>query len=120
MPYDSIDAAKNAGFPTSAEDLDLTLAQINKLAEIYDAIKEAGTADNPMAVAWGQWKDLYKKEGTVWVEQAGNRHIHLGHNRLSIQDLSMIEQGNRLDEVFKDYRKEVEQVDDVVIIGVKA
>lgn len=38
---------------------------------------------------------------------------------LSIQDLPMIEQGNRLDEVFEDYRKELEQIDDVVIIGVK-
>ena len=39
---------------------------------------------------------------------------------LLILDLSMIEQGNRLDEVFTDYRKEVEQIDDVVVIGVKA
>jgi len=39
---------------------------------------------------------------------------------LSVQDLSMIEQGNRLDEVFTDYRKELEQIDDVVVIGVKA
>ena len=39
---------------------------------------------------------------------------------LSIQDLSMIEQGNRLDEVFTDYRREEEQIDDVVVIGVKA
>jgi len=39
---------------------------------------------------------------------------------LSIQELSMIEQGNRLDEVFTEYRKEVEQIDDVVVIGVKA
>jgi serine phosphatase RsbU (regulator of sigma subunit) len=39
---------------------------------------------------------------------------------LSIQDHSMLEQGNRLDEVFADYRKELEQVDDVVVIGVKA
>ncbi len=39
---------------------------------------------------------------------------------LTVQDLSMIEQGNRLDEVFADYRKEVEQIDDVVVIGVKA
>ncbi len=39
---------------------------------------------------------------------------------LSVQDLSMIEQGNRLDEVFTDYRKEVEQIDDVVVIGIKA
>jgi len=39
---------------------------------------------------------------------------------LSVQDLSMIAQGNRLDEVFTEYRKEVEQIDDVVVIGVKA
>lgn len=39
---------------------------------------------------------------------------------LSVQNISMIEQGNRLDEVFTDYRKEVEQIDDVVVIGVKA
>jgi serine phosphatase RsbU (regulator of sigma subunit) len=39
---------------------------------------------------------------------------------LSVQDLSMMDQGNRLDEVFQDYRKNVEQVDDVVVIGVKA
>lgn len=39
---------------------------------------------------------------------------------LSVQDLSMIEQGNRLDEVFTDYRLDLEQIDDVVVIGVKA
>jgi serine phosphatase RsbU (regulator of sigma subunit) len=39
---------------------------------------------------------------------------------LHIQDLSMIKQGKRLEEVFTDYRKEAEQVDDVVVIGVRA
>ena len=39
---------------------------------------------------------------------------------LSVQHLSMIEQGNRLDEVFIEYRLGVEQIDDVVVIGVKA
>ena len=39
---------------------------------------------------------------------------------LSVQDLSMLEQGNRLDEVFSEYRNNFEQVDDVVVIGVKA
>jgi hypothetical protein len=33
---------------------------------------------------------------------------------------SIIKLGNRLDEVFTDYRKEVEQSDDVVVRGVKA
>ena len=68
MPYESIQKAKDAGFPTSAEGIDLTLGQVNKLAELYDAIKKAGTADNPMAVAWTAWKELYKKEGDKWVE----------------------------------------------------
>ena len=72
MPYESIQAAKDAGFPTSAEGVDLTLSQINRLAEIYDAIKKAGTADNPMAAAWTQWKKLYKKQVDKWVELSGN------------------------------------------------
>lgn len=38
---------------------------------------------------------------------------------LSVQNLSMIEQGNHLDEVFEEFRKELEQVDDVVVIGVR-
>ena len=39
---------------------------------------------------------------------------------LSIQELSMIDQGKSLDEAFEDYRKEIEQVDDVVVIGVRS
>ncbi len=38
---------------------------------------------------------------------------------LSIQHLNMIDQGKYLDESFEAYRKDVEQVDDVVVIGVK-
>lgn len=68
MPYNSIQAAKDAGFPTSVEGVDLTLAQINKLSEIYDAVKEAGTAKEPFAVAWTAWKKLYRKERDRWVE----------------------------------------------------
>ena len=75
MPYESIQAAKDAGFPTNAEGIDLTLSQINKLAEIYDAIKVAGTADNPMAAAWTQWKKLYKKQVDKWVELSGDKRI---------------------------------------------
>jgi len=69
MPYNSIAAAKRAGFPTTAEGIPLTLAQINKLAEIYDAIKKAGTAKEPFAVAWSTWKKLYKKVGKKWVKR---------------------------------------------------
>lgn len=68
MPYSSIEGAQKAGFPTSAEDIALTLEQINNLAEIYDSVKEAGTAENPMAVAWTTWKKTHKKEGDKWVK----------------------------------------------------
>ena len=78
MPYDSIADAKAAGFPTSADGIDLTISQVNRLAEIYDAIKSAGTADNSMAVAWTQWKELYKKEADKWVELSQSRNTHNG------------------------------------------
>jgi hypothetical protein len=68
MPFNSIDVARDAGFPTSAEGADLTLTQINKLADIYDDIEEAGTAETPMLVAWTQWKKLYTKTDGRWVE----------------------------------------------------
>ncbi len=38
---------------------------------------------------------------------------------LEIQNLDMIDQGKKLDEVFEAYRADIEQVDDVVVIGVK-
>ena len=104
MPYDSIDAAKNAGFPTSAENIDLTLAQINKLAEIYDAVKKAGTADNPMAVAWAQWKELYNKQGTAWVEQSGGIDIPDGMEAatLAFGSLNKITEDQNGDTIFHD------------------
>lgn len=38
---------------------------------------------------------------------------------LSIQDISMMEQGIKIHEVFEEYRSDTDQVDDVVVIGVK-
>jgi serine phosphatase RsbU (regulator of sigma subunit) len=38
---------------------------------------------------------------------------------LEIQDIGMIEQGKKLDEIFEAYRADIEQVDDVVVIGVR-
>jgi hypothetical protein len=104
MPYDSIDSAKGAGFPTSAEDLDMTLAQINKLAEIYDAIKKAGSAENPMAVAWTQWKEIYKIEDGSWVEQSGTQNIPDGMNAatLSFGSLNKITDEPIVDTIFHD------------------
>ena len=67
MPFPSIDAAKDAKFPTSADGITLTLPQLNKLAELYDAIKESGNADEPFAVAWTQWKKIYRKDDDHWL-----------------------------------------------------
>ena len=38
---------------------------------------------------------------------------------LSVQDLPMLEQGLKINEVFEAYRSDTDQVDDVVVIGVK-
>ena len=67
MPYESIADARKAGFPCSVDDIGLTLAQINKLAEFYDTFKGRKNIENPMATAWKQWKEAYKKEGDKWV-----------------------------------------------------
>lgn len=68
MPYRSIREARGSGFPTTAEGLPMSLAQINHLARIYDAIKETGSAKYPFAVAWSSWKDIYEIEGDGWVK----------------------------------------------------
>ena len=67
MPFTTISTAKEAGFPTTAEDIPLTLSQINKLASIYDAIKKSGSAKESFAAAWTQWKKIYRKEGDKWI-----------------------------------------------------
>jgi len=38
---------------------------------------------------------------------------------LEMQELSMYEQGVKLNEIFEEYKKDVEQVDDVLVIGVR-
>lgn len=67
MPYSTIAEAKEAGFPTTINKVNLTLPQINHLAEIYDGIKKGGGADEPMAVAIAQFKDTYKIEDGKWI-----------------------------------------------------
>lgn len=84
MPYNSISDAKSAGFPTSAEGIDLTLSQINKLARIYDAIKAGKKVDNPMAVAWTQWKKLYSKSGDQWSANSEHDSIPEGYEPSSL------------------------------------
>ena len=70
MPYDSIEAAKKAGFPTSAEGIDLTLEQVNIKKE---------TAENsgkwiPVAKA-NQTKQLGNGGKVILTEEALKRSI---------------------------------------------
>jgi len=68
MPYKTIKSAEEAKFPTVVDDVPLTLGQINRLAELYDAIKESGSADSPMAVAMTQWKKEHRKSDDTWIK----------------------------------------------------
>lgn len=108
MPYSSIAAAKNDGFPTQAEDVPMTLAQINKLAEIYDSIKEAGGARNPFAVAWTQWKELYRKMADKWVA----RKKETAYERLT--DVEIMATGDWVDSEGKKTGYTNKDLDDIV------
>jgi hypothetical protein len=104
MPYDSIDAARKAGFPTSLDDIDMTLAQINKLAEIHDAIKKTGSAYDPMAIAWDQWRTQYRQAHTKWIEQSGAQNLPEGTTAamLSFGSLNKITEDPNGDTIFHD------------------
>ena len=47
----------------------LTLAQVNHIARMADAIKKESPNVNEWAVAKSQFKKLYKKEGDAWIEK---------------------------------------------------
>lgn len=67
MPVSKISEA-----PANIRELDnvkLTLAQINYILRVYDALKEKGEVDSPMAVAIAQFKDNYKVSGGKWVKK---------------------------------------------------
>jgi len=66
LPWDSIENVP-ANIRTH-QGVKLTLAQANRWAALFDAIKAAGGAENPAAVAWAQWNREYKKseDGTKW------------------------------------------------------
>ena len=50
------------------DDVKLTLAQINSILRVYDALKEKGEVDNPMAVAIAQFKKANHKSDGKWVK----------------------------------------------------
>jgi hypothetical protein len=59
------------------------------------------------------------------MDQFGGTHMkkYLSKNfkntLLEMQLIPMLQQGGRLNEIFEDWRKDVEQIDDVTIIGVR-
>ena len=65
MPYSSIKEA-----PKVLKTAGLTLAQMNIWARYYDAAKASGVAISPAAIAWTQFKKLYKKVGKKWIKRA--------------------------------------------------
>ncbi|MFH1538659.1 MAG: hypothetical protein ABIH66_06855 [bacterium] len=67
MPYANIDEAKEAGFPASVDDTELTLEQINHLASIYDSLREEPDVDDPMAAAIARFREFYEVQGDKWV-----------------------------------------------------
>lgn len=68
MPWSSIDEVPAR--VRTHKNAKLTLAQANKWAEIYDAIKNDPKIDNPAAVAWSSWENLYKMEDGKWVSKS--------------------------------------------------
>lgn len=74
MPYDKISdappqwqslAPKRGG----KDKIDLTLAQINEIARMYDVLKDEGQVENPAAVAITNFRKMYKIEDGKWVKR---------------------------------------------------
>ena len=107
MPYKTKAEAKAARFPTTAEGIPLTLSQINKLAEIYDSVKEAGTAEVPMAVSWTTWKKVYKIKDGKWVK-AKRKRKKSAFNICVGKEMEGTESTGRGDKSF--YKKFIESV----------
>ena len=69
--------------------------------------------------------DTFYKFSDGYADQFGgpNQKKFLARNLrkllVGIQELSVIDQGIRLDQSFEEYRNELEQIDDVVVIGVR-
>ncbi len=73
MPYSSMESAKKAGAKTELGGCPLSLTQINKMAEMADAMKAEGKVDNPWAVAVSNFQRTHKIENGKWVSKAGSK-----------------------------------------------
>ena len=71
MPWKSMEDAKKAGAKTELGGCSLSLTQINKMAEMADAMKAEGKVDNPWAVAVSNFQRSHKIENGRWVKKDG-------------------------------------------------
>lgn len=103
MPVDSISEA-----PENLRELDgakLTLSQINHILRIYDALKEEGDVENPMAVAISQFKETYEKVEDSW-EKKEETKIGRRVRQSKINDI------RQLRKEFKDIKDELSEFEE--------
>jgi len=67
MPWDDLSAIPDQ--VKTHDGATLSLAQANHWAEMFDALKDEPGIDNPAAVAWSNFKKVYKKEEGKWVKK---------------------------------------------------
>lgn len=68
MPWTSLSKAKKAGAIINFHKKPISLSAVNKLYDIYDAIKaDSKKVKNPMAVAMSTWKGTIELKNDVWV-----------------------------------------------------
>lgn len=97
MPWDSMEnVPENLREHGGAK---LTLEQANWLAEVADAVKEQGDADEPWAVAWAQFEEAYEKKGSVWVKRGREEEAEPQARAPDLPALKPYQQRSRVNEV---------------------
>lgn len=71
MPYASL--AEVPAQVATHDDIPLTLAQANWVAEVADAVEAEDGAEEPWAVAWAQFEEKYEVCDGAWVEKPAEK-----------------------------------------------
>lgn len=85
MPFSSIESARESSFTTRLDETPLTLGQINWLSRVFDAIRNEGNVDEPMAVAIAQFRRRYRVEDGHWVIRSGKFYQVKEKKRMVLQ-----------------------------------
>ena len=78
------------------DDVKLSLAQVNWILRVYDALKEQGKVDSPMAVAIEEFKKSFHVEDGKWIEN--EKEATLTASRVDLEHLDryvIVPTGNR-------------------------